>query len=219
MNGLEVFEKRYIDRLTIPNDPIGATRRQVLEHSARTAVTAVASMLAARVLKLPQTYWAPITTMVITQSSLGATVAVSWQRFIGTAVGATLGALVASHFETYTLVVAASVFLLGLFCGLRMDRSASRFGGVTLAIVLLVQRGEPAWQIAFHRFAEVSTGIAVALVMTVVWPERDATTSTQQGKDIPVEPTATFGERSRTVHRDPSSYSPMKSHLSLRIQS
>ena len=52
-------------------------------------------------------------TMVITQSSLGATLAVSWQRFIGTAVGAALGALVASHFETYTLVFAASVFLLG----------------------------------------------------------------------------------------------------------
>jgi uncharacterized membrane protein YccC len=94
MNGLEVFKKRYIARLTMPTDPIGATRRQVLEHSARTAVTAVASMLAARVLKLPQTYWAPITTMVITQSSLGATLAVSWQRFIGTAVGAALGALV-----------------------------------------------------------------------------------------------------------------------------
>ena len=172
MNGLEVFEKGYIARLTIPTDPIGATRRQVLEHSARTAVTAVASMLAARVLKLPQTYWAPITTMVITQSSLGATLSVSWQRFIGTAVGSALGALVASHFETYALVFAASVFLLGLFCaGLRMNRSAYRFGGVTLAIVLLVRPVEPAWQVAFHRFAEVSTGIAVALVMTVVWPE------------------------------------------------
>lgn len=40
MNGLEVFEKGYIARLTIPTDPIGATRRQVLEHSARTAVSA-----------------------------------------------------------------------------------------------------------------------------------------------------------------------------------
>jgi uncharacterized membrane protein YccC len=190
MNGLEVFENGYIARLTIPNDPIGATRRQVLEHSARTAVTAVASMLVARVLRLPQTYWAPITTMVITQSSLGATLAVSWQRFIGTAVGATLGALVASHFETYTLVFAASVFVLGLFCaGLRMNRSAYRFGGATLAIVLLVRPMEPAWQVASHRFAEVSTGIAVALVMTVVWPERDATTSKQQRKDIPDEPT------------------------------
>ena len=38
----------------------------------------------------------------------------------------------------------------------------------TLAIVLLVRRVEPGWQVAFHLFAEVSTGIAVALVMTVV---------------------------------------------------
>jgi hypothetical protein len=75
----------------------------------------------------------------------------------------------------------------------------------TLAIVLLVRRVEPSWQVAFHRFAEISTGIAVALVMTVVWPERNATTSNQQGKDIPDEPTAAFGEWSGAVHRDPSS--------------
>jgi hypothetical protein len=31
--------------------------------------------------------------------------------------------------------------------------------------------------------SEESTGIAVALVMTVVWPERDVTTSKQQGKE------------------------------------
>jgi uncharacterized membrane protein YccC len=185
MNGLKIFEKGYIARLTIPTDPIGATRRQVLVHSTRTAVMAAASMLAARILKLPQTYWAPITTIVITQSTLGATLAVSWQRFIGTAVGAGLGALVASHFGMDTFVFAASVFLLGLFCaGLRADRSAYRFGGVTLAIVLLVPRVEPAWQVAFHRFAEVSTGIAVALVMTVVWPETEATNKQATGKDI-----------------------------------
>src|SRR5271157_588164 len=56
-------------------------------HSVRTAVVAVASLLAARLFRLPQMYWAPITTLVITQSSLGAALAVSGQRFVGT-VGA-----------------------------------------------------------------------------------------------------------------------------------
>jgi|SRR5215467_1211795 len=176
MSRQEIFDKDYIERLASPTDRIGSTGRQVLEHSARTAVTAVLSMLAARVLKLPQVYWAPITTLVITQSSLGSTFAVSWQRFIGTALGAAVGAIVAGYFASYMLVFAASVFLLGIFCaGVRADRSAYRFGGVTLAIVLLVPRAEPAWQVAFHRFAEVSIGIAVALVMSVVWPETDAT--------------------------------------------
>jgi hypothetical protein len=75
--------------------------------------------------------------------------------------------------------------LLGLFCArVQADRSAYRFGGVTLAIVLLVPRTEPAWRIAFHRFAEVSVGIAVALVMTLVWPERNAAPKQQQSKEI-----------------------------------
>ena len=54
------------------------------------------------------------------------------------------------------------------------DRSAYRFGGVALAIVMLVPRTRPAWQIAWHRFAEVSIGIGVALAMTVLWREKEA---------------------------------------------
>jgi len=148
----------------------------VLVHSLRTAVAAVASVLVARLFRLPETYWAAITTLVITQSSLGAALAVSWQRFVGTALGAAVGAMVASYFGPHVLVFGASVFLLGLLCALaRADRSAYRFGGIALAIVLLIPRTSPAWQIALRRFAEVSIGIAVALIMTVVWPEREIT--------------------------------------------
>jgi uncharacterized membrane protein YgaE (UPF0421/DUF939 family) len=146
----------------------------ILVHSARTAVAAVVSVLVARMFRLPEAYWAPITTLVITQSSLGAALKVSWQRFVGTALGAVVGAIVASYFEPHLLVFGASVFFLGLLCPLAMaDRSAYRFGGITLAIVLLTPRAGPAWETAFHRFAEVSIGIGVALILTVVWPERE----------------------------------------------
>lgn len=153
---------------------VGWTRWPVLVHSARTAVAAVGSVLAARLFRLPETYWAPITTLVITQSSLGAALTVSWQRLVGTVFGALVGAIVASHFGPRMLVFGTSVFILGLICALAgSDRSAYRFGGVTLAIVLLVPRMGPAWQVAFHRFAEVSIGIGVALILTVAWPERE----------------------------------------------
>ena len=157
---------------------MGWTERLILVHSARTAVAAVASLLVARLFGLPEAYWAPITTLVITQSSLGAALAVSWQRFIGTMLGAVVGAIVVSQFGPHMLVFGTCVFILGLLRVVaRLDLSAYRFGAVTLAVVLLVPRTGPSWQIAFHRFAEVSIGIGVALTLAWVWPEREVTPS------------------------------------------
>jgi uncharacterized membrane protein YgaE (UPF0421/DUF939 family) len=158
----------------------------VLEHSARTAVGAVASLLVARLFRLPEVYWAPITSIVITQSSLGAALTISWQRFVGTALGTSLGAILASCFGTYTHVFGVSVFILGLICAaVGSDRSAFRFGGVGLALVLLLPRTESAWQVAFHRFAEVSIGIGVALIFTTVWPEKGETSTVESANPFP----------------------------------
>jgi len=148
----------------------------VAVHSVRTTVAAMVSVLVARLFRLPEAYWAAVTTLVITQSSLGAALTVSWQRFVGTMLGAAVGALVASHFQPHVLVFGACVFVLGLLCAVaRSNRSAYRFGGVTLAIVLLVPRVGSPWRIAFHRFAEVSIGIGVALLLAWLWPEEDVT--------------------------------------------
>jgi len=150
----------------------------VVVHSTRTAVAAVASLLVARLFQLPEAYWAPITTFVITQSSLGTAFTVSWQRFVGTALGALVGAIVAGHFGPHVLVFGTCVLILGLLCAVaHSERSAYRFGGVTLAIVLLVPRTGSAWRIAFHRFAEVTVGLGVALILAWVWPEREETPS------------------------------------------
>jgi uncharacterized membrane protein YgaE (UPF0421/DUF939 family) len=146
----------------------------VVLNALRTGIAAIASVLTARLFRMQEAYWAPITTLVIVQSSLGAALTVSWQRFLGTALGALTGALVASRFEPRVIVFGVSVFLLGLICALvGADRSAYRFGGITLAIVLLIPRTGPAWRIAFHRFVEVSIGIGVALILAAVWPEKE----------------------------------------------
>ena len=149
--------------------------RPILVHSARTAVAAVASWSMARLFGLPEAYWAPITTLVIVQSSLGAALTVSCQRFVGTALGSSVGAIVATYFGPRVPALGVGVFILGLLCAAtKVDRSAYRFGGIALAIVLLVPRTGSAWKIALHRFAEVSIGIAVALFLTLVWPERES---------------------------------------------
>jgi uncharacterized membrane protein YccC len=150
-------------------------RRMNFEHSARTAVAATASLAVARACRLPEAYWAPITTMVVTQSTLGASLAISSRRFAGTVLGAVAGALIAAHVPPHASVFGAVVFGLGLLCGaLHLDNSAYRFAGITLAIVMLVERARPAWMVAIHRFIEVSVGIAVGVAFAAVWPERNA---------------------------------------------
>src|SRR5580658_4106254 len=149
--------------------------REWLVHSLRTAVAAVMSLLIARLFRLPEAYWAPITTIVVMQSTLGAALATSWQRFVGTALGAAAGALLAGYFGSSTVRFTAGVFALGLICALLgLERNAYHFAGITLAIVMLVGHSDVAWMMAIHRFVEVSVGIAVALVLTAIWPEREA---------------------------------------------
>jgi uncharacterized membrane protein YccC len=146
----------------------------VVVRSGRTAVTAVASLLVARLFRLPEAYWAPIATLVVAQSSLSAALIVSWQLLVGTALGAIVAAIVASLLGPSLLVFGACMFILGPACAIaRSDRTAYRFGGVTLAVVLLIPRANPVWQTAVHRFAEVCIGIAVALILAVVWPEHE----------------------------------------------
>jgi len=143
-----------------------------LVHTLRTALAAVVSLLTARVLRLPETYWAAITTMIVMQSTLGAALTISRQRLAGTAIGALLGALLATFAGKTLPVYGAGIFFCGLTCALlRMERNAFRYAGITLTIVLLIAHAQPAWIIAIHRFLEISLGIAVGVVMTLVWPE------------------------------------------------
>jgi hypothetical protein len=64
------------------------------------------------------------------QSSLGAALTVSCQRFVGTALGSSVGAIVATYFGPRVLALGVGVFILGLLCAAtKVDRSAYRFGG------------------------------------------------------------------------------------------
>ena len=144
-----------------------------LENPVRTTVAAVVSLFVARLFKLPEAYWAPVTTLVVTQSSIGEAITSGWQRFVGTALGAAAGALLATYFGPSAIVFGAGVLGLGLICAiLHLDRPAYRFAGITLAIILLIARARAPWVIAAHRFFEVSVGIAVGLAVTALWPER-----------------------------------------------
>ena len=146
---------------------MGLTREALL-HSLRTAAAAVLSLMLARALKLPEFYWAPISTIVILLSPSDP-FTLAWQRFAGTALGAIVGALIASFFPMNWMVYGTGILVCGILSALLRLGGAYRFVAITLTIVLLVEHARPPWVVAYHRFIEVSLGIAIALVVTKVW--------------------------------------------------
>lgn len=150
--------------------------RQTLLSSLRTALATVLSLLLARSLKLPESYWAPISTVVILLSTINP-LTLAWQRFAGTALGAVVGAVVATYFAPNVIVYGAGILLCGILSAILRLGAAYRFAAITLSIVLLVTHAASPWVVALHRFVEVSLGIAVALLVTVLWRSPGATTA------------------------------------------
>jgi len=143
--------------------------RDCLLDSLRTTVAAVIAMVLARLLKLPEYYWAPISAIVIVQSTIPP-LTLGWQRFVGTALGAALGAALATFFSASVPVYALGILLCGLLSWLLRVGGAYRFAGITLSIVLLIPHTSRPWIAGWHRFLQVSLGIAVALAVTMLWP-------------------------------------------------
>jgi uncharacterized membrane protein YgaE (UPF0421/DUF939 family) len=140
-----------------------------LRASARTALATIVSLLVARGLKMPEFYWAPISTIVILLSTVHP-LTLAWQRFAGTALGAFLGAVIATCFHPNWIIYGVGIFLCGMLSAVLRISAAFRFAAIALSIVLLITHNRPPWIVASHRFIEVSVGIAVALLVTVAWP-------------------------------------------------
>jgi uncharacterized membrane protein YccC len=138
-----------------------------LVHAARTAVAVVVSYLVARLFRLPEAYWAPISTLLVMQSQLSGALPISAQYFAGTGIGAAIGAAAAISFGGSPWAFGIAVFLIGILCAvLRVERSAYRYASVTLTIVMLVPRFTSVILIAIHGLFEVSLGIAVGLALS-----------------------------------------------------
>src|ERR1700686_3578939 len=143
-----------------------------ITHAVRTAVAATVSVIIARLVQMPEAYWAAIATLVVMQSTLGATLTLSIERIVASAVGASVGALEANFFGANLIAFALAIILIGLLSILfRLEKTAYRYASITLAIIVLIPRSAPAWTVALHRFIEVSVGIIVALAVVALWPE------------------------------------------------
>jgi uncharacterized membrane protein YgaE (UPF0421/DUF939 family) len=146
-------------------------------HSVRTAAAATVSVCVAWLIGVPEAYWAAIATLVVMQSTLGATLTLSIERIVASALGASLGAVESTYFGLNLFVFALAIFFLGILSlVLRLEKTGYRYASVTLTIIVLIPRTGAPWIIATHRFLEVSIGILVALAVVAIWEERQRLT-------------------------------------------
>lgn len=143
-----------------------------IAHAIRTTIAATLSVLLARLVRMPEAYWAVIATIVVMQSPLNSTLPLAIQRIVASALGALFGAIESTYFAANLMAFAIAIFVLGLVSLVfQLERVGYSYAGITLAIIVLIPRAEAPWIAAVHRFAEVSLGILVALTVVAVWRE------------------------------------------------
>ena len=142
------------------------------KHGLKTAVAAGICLALVRVFGFSQGYWACVTAIVVMQSERAATLTVSRDRLVGTAVGALVGWGTATVWHGHLIVYAIAVLICMVIPEVMGLKGAGRMAGVATTIVLLVPSTAPHGRIALDRFLEVSFGIVVALVVSqVLWRE------------------------------------------------
>ena len=141
-----------------------------IAHVCLAAIAALVSYLIAALFRLPEAYWAPMSTLIVMQITFNAALPVAVQYVAGTAAGAAVGAATDAYAHGSVWAFAAAILFIGFLCvALRVERSSFRYASITLVIVMLVPRSTSARLVALHRFFEVSIGIAVGLALFAIW--------------------------------------------------
>ncbi len=137
--------------------------RARFEFAIATGIAGIISLYAARFLRLPQAYWAAISSLIVLQSNVAATLSAARNRLIGTAIGAVIGAVFVRYVGTHPLWLGLAVTLTVLLCQALRLQDSYRLACVTVAIVMLISSPHSAWVTAGYRFLEVALGIVIAV--------------------------------------------------------
>jgi uncharacterized membrane protein YccC len=147
-----------------------------VRQAVKTTIAACAAFLIADMLDLPQSFWAAVVAIMVTQASIGASIGHAIDQFLGSLVGAFTGAVVAvlvgnSSTAVQVLGLAGTVLVLGYFAAAWVQM---RIACVNAAIIILAQPAlGPPLTSASIRVTEVVIGTVVAIVtMLLVLPSR-----------------------------------------------
>jgi len=146
-----------------------------LRQAVRVAIGTAFTYAAARLLQLPQGYWAVFTVIIVMQGSIASTLGAAADRLAGTIAGAAIGGVATIAIQhgdattgvALTLVVAVTAFAAAV-------RPQLKTAPVTAAIMLLTQPPDFNTEtFVLHRVLEIALGAFVGVATSVlVFPAR-----------------------------------------------
>ena len=152
-----------------------AARQSEIRHAIRVSAAVGVAFALATLLKLPQGYWAVFTAVIVVQSSIGATITASTERFMGTVVGAAVGAAAAylhiRHPDLGGVILCIAVALLAFLAAVR---PAFKVAPVTAVIMLIgtTTQMDPLTA-ALYRVIEITVGSLTGVAATLlIFPAR-----------------------------------------------
>lgn len=149
-----------------------------LRQAIQTTVAASISYFIVDAIGLPQGFWAVMTSILVTQANVGASLKLAADRLLGSLLGVVVGGVVAVALadvhELRFAGLAVTVLVLAFFAA---RRPSLRIACVTAAIVILGDpRQGPPITSAEYRMLEVTIGTVVAISTTLfVFPSRAGT--------------------------------------------
>jgi uncharacterized membrane protein YgaE (UPF0421/DUF939 family) len=114
-----------------------------------------------------EAYWAATAAVVTLYSERDATIKAGVQQFFGSAVGGLIGWGSASWGPHNALLYGLAVLVGIALCHVLHVPAAARLCAAAVTIITLIPFHEPPATVAWHRFVEVSYGVACALGYTV----------------------------------------------------
>ena len=150
-------------------------REAEIRLAIRVTVAAAGAYAVARLVALPQGYWAVITAILIMQTSLGGSLKAAIDRLGGTLAGAVYGAVVSIFIphSTFATLTAAIAVATGPMAMLAAINSSFKIAPVTALIVLLPTPGNAAPPLLYALDLEIGVGNIIGIVVAMfVLPAR-----------------------------------------------
>lgn len=137
----------------------------------RAAVASVVAVAIAQSLKLTFPLYAVVAAVIVTDVSSEQTQKSGVQRLLGTALGALAGPLFVRAFGDSIYAMGAAIVTMIFACYVVGYTEAAKLAGYVAGLVVLDHADAP-WTYARDRFVETSLGIVLAIVMSLLIPER-----------------------------------------------